>query len=411
MKIVSWIIIIVGFLFAGLINTTSFKGTFWDEASEQSYVLAENKEEYTVDYVLSDIDKAFKIENYEIGTVIKVIDLVENKIYYYESYKADFIDMSKWQDPIFWAQVVANTLYVSALYSIVLVNKQDDILNSLGKPIYNEKNEEIGSEPNKWEIQYEKLFNSEKDIINKRADFERYLSLIVSRDEELTLIIKALKKRKKRIYTWRWASTIFTFNIFKYKKALKKIDDNLEQLKLSRLSLYDLIDTHIENINVNVKHIDISYDNVFDRVDTNTSEAVSISYSREKETARLIAKSPLGSFVSIFTSLIVLGNIAVTWGEWRGIAMIFLTLGFASGMKVRKAIKNAKKISINTLKSLEKTNNTITTFLLLTPEQVEKLRIMGKKLLELPAPKNDNVELSKDIKDIDYTKDFNYGYE
>jgi len=378
MKIISWIIIVVGFLFAGLINTTSFKGTFWDEASEQSYVLAENKEEYVVDYVLSDIEKAYKIENYKLGTVIKVVDLIEDKTYYYEAYKADFIDMTKWQDPIFWAQVVANTIYVSALYSIVLVNKQDDLINGLGKPLYNEKGEEIGNEPNQIEKAYKKLFDKEKEVLDKRNDFERYLSLIVSRDEELMLITKSLKNKKKRIYTWRWVTFLLSFTLYKPKKAIKDIDNQLERVKKTRLALYDIKKIDLQDIGVSVKHNDITYDTVFDRVDNNTSEVVSISYSREKETAKLIAKSPLGSFVSIFTSLVVLGNIAVTWGEWRGIAMIFLTLGFASGMKVRKAIKNAKRIAINTLKSLEKAVNEIDAFLKLDNDKLVKLRHMGE---------------------------------
>jgi len=376
MKVISWIIIVVGFLFAGLINTTSFKGTFWDEASEQSYVLAENKEEYVVDYVLSDIEKAYKIENYKLGTVIKVVDLIEDKTYYYEAYKADFIDMTKWQDPIFWAQVVANTIYVSALYSIVLVNKQDDLINGLGKPLYNEKGEEIGNEPNQIEKAYKKLFDKEKEVLDKRNDFERYLSLIVSRDEELMLITKSLKNKKKRIYTWRWVTFLLSFTLYKPKKAIKDIDNQLERVKKTRLALYDIKKIDLQDIGVSVKHNDITYDTVFDRVDNNTSEVVSISYSREKETAKLIAKSPLGSFVSIFTSLVVLGNIAVTWGEWRGIAMIFLTLGFASGMKVRKAIKNAKRITINTLKSLEKAVNEIDAFLNLDNDKLDKLRHM-----------------------------------
>ena len=378
MKVISWIIIVVGFLFAGLINTTSFKGTFWDEASEQSYVLAENKEEYVVDYVLSDIEKAYKIENYKLGTVIKVVDLIEDKTYYYEAYKADFIDMTKWQDPIFWAQVVANTIYVSALYSIVLVNKQDDLINGLGKPLYNEKGEEIGNEPNQIEKAYKKLFDKEKEVLDKRNDFERYLSLIVSRDEELMLITKSLKNKKKRIYTWRWVTFLLSFTLYKPKKAIKDIDNQLERVKKTRLALYDIKKIDLQDIGVSVKHNDITYDTVFDRVDNNTSEVVSISYSREKETAKLIAKSPLGSFVSIFTSLVVLGNIAVTWGEWRGIAMIFLTLGFASGMKVRKAIKNAKRIAINTLKSLEKAVNEIDAFLKLDNDKLVKLRHMGE---------------------------------
>ena len=55
-----------------MVNTTSFRGKFWDETSEQNYFLAETKFDYIVDYEITDIEKVFDINSYEKMPLLKL---------------------------------------------------------------------------------------------------------------------------------------------------------------------------------------------------------------------------------------------------------------------------------------------------------------------------------------------------
>ena len=411
MKFISWLIIVVGFLFAGLMNTTSFQGKFWKETSEQAFYLAQQNYEYAIDYEISDIENIFDIDSYNNGDVIKVVN--GEKIFYYQAYQAQFIDTSRWEDPIFWSQTIINTIYVSALYAVVLINKQSDLLNGKGKEKLNDKGEVVGYEPNAIEKQYDILFNKETDIIDKKADFERYLTLVVNEEEITEIYIEKLKKHKKRIYTFRYLLKLFTFNMFKWKDSIKSIELKIDGLKRYKLSLFDLQNRVRQYIDIPIKHKDITYDAVFDRVDTSTSHSVRIGYSRQRETKKRIMKSPITSFISIFSAVVFLGNMAVTWGEWWSMAMLMATLVFASGMKIRSALNHANDIIATLLKSLEKTNKMIATFIALTPEQLIMLKKMGEEQLALPQPKPQPQEVKPQEEPLeqDMNTQFNYGYD
>jgi len=419
MKFISWVIIIVGFLFAGMVNTTSFRGKFWDETSEQNYFLAETKFDYIVDYEITDIEKVFDINSYEKNSVIKVVN--NDKTYYYVAYQAQFLDMTKWEDPIFWSQVIVNTIYVSALYAITLINKQENIINELGNPILNEKDEVIGNQPNPIEQEYNNLFDNEKKILPKRVDFERYLTLIVNEEETVTLYIEKLKLRRKRAYKWRVLLFILTFGIFRAKKYVKSTNQTIEQFKEYKLSLYDFKKAVKLHMDIPIKRKEITYDAVFDRTDISTNQSVRIGFSRQAETKKRIMKSPLTSFISIFTAIIFFGNIAVSFGDWLSIVVIMLTLVFASGMKIWSALKHGKDIMVTLKKSLEKTNQMILTFLELTPDQLRALKVMAEKPLALPLPQVQKVEPKKvqpqeqEQENEETTHDlkttFEYGYE
>jgi hypothetical protein len=412
MKFISWLIIVVGFLFAGLINTASFQGKFWKETSEQAFHLAQQNYEYSIDYEISNIENIFDIESYNNGDVIKVVN--GEKIFYYQAYQAQFINTSKWQDPIFWSQTVVNTIYVTALYAVVLINKQTDLLNAKGKEKTNDKGEVIDYEPNSIEKQYEKLFNKEKDILEKKADFERYLTLVVNEEEITEIYIEKLKKRKKRIYQFRYFLKLFTFNMFKWKNSIKSIELKIDGLKRYKLSLFDLQNRVRQYVDIPIKHKEITYDAVFDRVDISTSHSVRIGYSRQHETRKRIMKSPITSFISIFSAVVFLGNMAVTWGDWWSMVTLMITLVFASGMKIRSALNHANDIIVTLLKSLEKTNMMIATFIALTPEQLVLLKKMGEEQLALPQPKPQPQEVKIEQEETieqEVSTDFNYGYD
>ena len=109
---------------------------------------------------------------------------------------------------------------------------------------------------------------------------------------------------------------------------------------------------------------------------------------------------------------------AVTWGDWWSMVTLMITLVFASGMKIRSALNHANDIIVTLLKSLEKTNMMIATFIALTPEQLVLLKKMGEEQLALPQPKPQpkpqpqevKIEQEETIKQ-EVSTDFNYGYD
>ena len=396
MKILSYII--VGFLFALalMLNTTSFKGQFWEQASEQSYAIADTKYDYVITYEISDIEEVFNVKDYENGDVIKIVN--NDQIIYYRAYREAPIDLEKWQDPIFWTQLAVNMTVVIVLYFLYLIEEENKKLN--------EQREDDKEWVNPFDEQYNKLFAREASLTDKRLYFEKYLAMIVNTADKIDLYNDRLKKHKRWVYRFRF------LYIRKWRSWLKKIQAEIDDYNKYKSALYDLNVKLIEKAKVDfdlpIKHKEITYDTIFDRIDTRTSKTISLSWNRSHENKKRTLKASRSVVFSILLPIVVLTNVSATWGDWRSILIISLTLISASLLKIRRAKLDGIEVMNTQLKHLEKTNSTIDMFDKLGPSQFVLLDQLAyqeevePKKEETPKPKVNPQEESVEDK---YGKD------
>jgi len=260
-----------------------------------------------------------------------------------------FIDFSRWKTLTFWVQILVNTFLLTQIYAMRLRKKKDDLIKENGHIA---------------EL-YQSLFTSKDDIINtnKKEQLNIYLSVHTNLVEKLELYIYKLEKQLRRAIRHSRKVEIAEQHekYEKYLSAVKLLDFDLVQKSE--------VDPH----SIPTKARKISFDTLFDLVDYKSSRPISISYSDTRETAKKIAKSPLGSFVTMFLAIVAFGNILVMSDDWRSMALITLTLIFSGIIKYAMAEEHAKEIATNKSRSLEKAVDTVKMFSILSATDLDKM--------------------------------------
>jgi len=260
-----------------------------------------------------------------------------------------FIDFSRWKTLTFWVQILVNTFLLTQIYAMRLRKKKDELIKENGHI------DEL----------YTKLFEAKDKIINnnKKEKLNIYLSVHTNLVEKLELYIYKLERKLRRA-------------IRKSKKILIAEQHEKYEKYLSAIKLldFDLIQkSEVDPHTIPTKARKISFDTLFDLVDYKSSKPISISYSDTRETSRKIAKSPVGSFVTMFTAIVAFGNILVMSDDWRSMALITLTLIFSGIIKYAKAEEHAKEIATNKSRSLEKAVDTVKMFTILPEGDLDKM--------------------------------------
>ena len=260
-----------------------------------------------------------------------------------------FIDFSRWKTLTFWVQILVNTFLLTQIYAMRLRKKKDELIKENGHI------DEL----------YTKLFEAKDKIINnnKKEKLNIYLSVHTNLVEKLELYIYKLERKLRRA-------------IRKSKKILIAEQHEKYEKYLSAIKLldFDLIQkSEVDPHTIPTKARKISFDTLFDLVDYKSSKPISISYSDTRETSKKIAKSPVGSFVTMFTAIVAFGNILVMSDDWRSMALITLTLIFSGIIKYAKAEEHAKEIATNKSRSLEKAVDTVKMFTILPEGDLDKM--------------------------------------
>jgi hypothetical protein len=353
-----------------MVNTSHIYDIYWKRISIEKYETSQ----YQLDYIVNErvknqehLQSLFDVQNYEVGTAIRVTsvyesnDEIKTEISYYELYKADFIDTSKLKTFQFWVQLVANTIAVVYLYVTVMLGR---------KEVIKATNQLLDDE-------YKKLFNHESKIIanGKKADLENYIRIVINIDEKIEIYVDQLKAQKRKLERFYY-KVFFPNYRTKRKKSLK---DEIEKYEKYRVAIMNFDSKALESLKdvdltLPVKHKEISYDIIFDKVDYRNSKPISMGYSETADTKQKIAKSPLSSATSIFISIFALSSIYLSISDLWSIAIIVIALFVAMLFKARSAINDAKAIMGNKLRALEKTNRALELFDLLSNEKLRLLK-------------------------------------
>ena len=260
-----------------------------------------------------------------------------------------FIDFSRWETLTFWVQILVNTFLLTQIYAMHLRKKKDELIKE------NKHIDEL----------YDKLFKAKDEIINnnKKEKLNIYLSVHTNLVEKLELYIYKLEKKLRRAIRHK-KKVVIADQHEKYEKYLSAV----------KLLDFELINkSEVDPHSIPTKASKISFDTLFDLVDYKSSKPISISYSDTRETSRKIAKSPIGSFLTMFTAIVAFGNILVMSDDWRSMALITLTLVFSGIIKYGMAEEHAKEIATNKSRSLEKAVDTVKMFRILKEEELNKM--------------------------------------
>lgn len=353
-----------------MVNTSHIYDIYWKRISIEKY----DTSQYQLDYIVNErvrnqehLQSLFDVQNYEIGTAIRITsvyesnDEVKTEISYYQLYKADFIDTSKLYTFEFWVQLVANTVAVVYLYVTVLLGR---------KELIKATNQVLDDE-------YKKLFDHEDKIIasDKKSDLENYIRIVINIDEKIEMYVENLKSQKRKLERFYYRILFPKYRI-KRKSELKKDIELYEKYRVAIMNFDSKAIKELSNIDLTlpVKHKDISYDIIFDKVDYRNSKPISMGYSETSDTKQKIAKSPLSSAMSIFVSIFALSSIYLSISDIWSIAIIVIALFVAILFKARSAINDAKAIMGNKLRALEKTNRALEMFELLSVEKLSLLK-------------------------------------
>jgi hypothetical protein len=386
-RFIAWAGIIVVISLALMINTSHIYDIYWKRISIEKYETSQ----YQLDYVVNErvknqehLQSLFDVQNYEIGTAIKVTSVYitddvtsRTEVSYYVLYKADFIDTSKLQTFQFWVQLIGNTVAIVYLYVTVLLGR---------KELIKATNQVLDEE-------YKKLFDHESKVIanGKKSDLENYIRIVINIDEKIEIYVDQLKSQKRKLER-------FYYKVFfpKYRTKRKRIlKDEIEKYEKYRIAIMNFDAKALESLKdvdltLPVKHKEISYDIIFDKVDYRNSKPISMGYSETADTKHKIAKSPLSSAMSIFISIFALSSIYLSISDLWSITIIIIALFVAMLFKARSAINDAKSIMGNKLRALEKTNRALELFELLS---IEKLRLLKHIVLGTNEdPKETNKE-------------------
>lgn len=256
-----------------------------------------------------------------------------------------FIDFERWQTLTYWTQLVANTLFLVMVYSTFLYRRKDELMND---------NEQL-------EDEYKKLFAYKDTIINqkKKNEFEYYIKLIINLIERLEAFRYKLNINIKR---WDKMPTRAKYTrIRAYSEQIESVDKYIAALMDAKVDVIQKSELDINAMNVKVE--EINFDVIFNTVDYETNKPISVSYSDTREARRMVRKSPLSAFTTMFLSILAFGNILVANDDLRSTLLIMLAVAFGAMYKVQEAYKHAEKISKNKRRALKKTNDMIAVFL------------------------------------------------
>lgn len=276
-----------------------------------------------------------------------------------------FIDFSRWKELTFWVQIGVNTLLLTQIYARTLRKNKDDMIKS------NDHIQEL----------YVKLFSHKDRIIkeNRKEDLNVFLSVYTNIVEKLENHIYYLEKRIRR--SIRHSRKIYFAN------QHEKYEKYLASIKL--LDFSDKQDIH----SIKAKGNKNTFDTIFDLVDYKSSRPISISYSDEKETTKKIAKSPLSSFVTMFTSIVAFGNLLIFSSDYQSMALIVLAVSFAAYNKYQRAIDDAKEIATNKSRSLERAVDTVEIFLSVKTENLDKMKSLVTETVVETLPETNTFDI------------------
>lgn len=264
-----------------------------------------------------------------------------------------FFDFTKWEDVTYWVQLIANTLFLVYLYSVMMLTKKNALIDE-DKDIADFRT---------------KLFGAKDEIIanNKRGLLDDYLDMVVNMDEKLDERAYALELRRKRF--------------IRFKGIVAKCDEEIATITKYRTALRSDIDK-LKDIDLNVHAIvkpkkPVTFDTLFDIMDyAKPNKKIRIGYSDTAEARKLIAKSPFSSVTTVFMSILAFGNV-LTWNtDTTSIIMLMGAVTIAALIKWYNAIKDAEMIARNKKRSLSKAYDEVTAFKNYPKENLEKLRVI-----------------------------------
>lgn len=271
-----------------------------------------------------------------------------------------FIDFSKWQTLIFWARIIANTIFVVLLYNNVLHTERSKLKDT------------------SYYLQQESILMKHKnDIIdqNKKQDFSNYLDVVINADEKLEKYYIKLNKKVMRYNNWfnrTFRHTNAVIEIAKINDEKLKVDKYRTALR--QLDLKAIKDNDFNLNEIAVNHQDVSFDVVFDLVDGESSKSISLAYSDVKEANKLVRKEPLRSLAAVFSSIVVVSNVFVLIEDWLSGLISILALGFMALSRMIRASQDSQYIISLKMRSMEKANLTSEVFLKLNDNQLKDIK-------------------------------------